>query len=199
MCYGENAAKSLKVALIQMCVTPNKSKNLKAAAHHIKTATSKGSELVILPECFNSPYGVKYFKKYSESIEDGPTVSMLSKAAKSNCIYLVGGTFPERYDDNIYNCCTVWNPGGEMIATFRKIHLFDIDVPGKIRFIESEVLSRGNAMATFKMRGLKAGLGVCYDMRFEELAKLYRLKGCHMLIYPGNINSLFLFYESFVY
>lgn len=68
------------------------------------------------------------------------------------------------------------------------MHLFDIDIPGGITFKESEVLSAGDKLATFKMNDVEIGMGICYDLRFEELAKLYRLKGCKILIYPGAFN-----------
>lgn len=75
-----------------------------------------------------------------------------------------------------------------MIAKYRKMHLFDIDIPGGITFKESDILSSGNALATFEINTIKVGLGICYDMRFEELAKLYRKQGCKMLVYPGAFN-----------
>lgn len=71
----------------------------------------------------------------------------------------------------------MWNPSGDMIAKFRKIHLFDIDIPGGITFKESEILSGGNELVTFDICGISVGLGICYDLRFEELAKLYRKNG----------------------
>lgn len=114
---------------------------------------------------------------------------MLSNAAKENEIFLIGGTIPEIDDKLIYNTCTVWNPAGEMIAKYRKIHLFDIDIPGKIRFKESDTLSPGKELATFKVGNTKVGLGICYDLRFEELAKLYRLQhDVDLMVYPGAFN-----------
>lgn len=68
------------------------------------------------------------------------------------------------------------------------MHLFDIDIPGKITFKESDVLSPGNSLGTFKIGECKIGIGICYDLRFEELAKLYRNEECKMLIYPGAFN-----------
>lgn len=68
------------------------------------------------------------------------------------------------------------------------MHLFDIDIPGGITFKESDILSGGNQLKIFEIDGIKIGLGICYDLRFEELAKLYRLKACQLLIYPGAFN-----------
>lgn len=177
----------LKAALIQMSVGVNRMENLKRAEKMITEASKNGAKLVSLSECFNSPYGTKFFAEYAESIPNGPTSEMLSKAAKANQIYLVGGTIPESSNNKLYNTCTIWNPDGKLIGKFRKMHLFDIDLPGAVPFKESDVLSSGNEFVTFKIPDVNvtAGIGICYDMRFEEMAKFYRLQGCELLIYPG--------------
>lgn len=145
-------------------------------------------DIVALPECFNSPYGTKFFPEYAEEIPSGETSLALSKIAKELKIYLIGGTIPERKNNKLYNTCTVWNPEGTMEAIYRKMHLFDIDIPGEITFKESDSLTGGSELAMFNVGDVKIGLGICYDIRFEELAKLYRKKGCNMLIYPGAFN-----------
>ncbi|XP_044264279.1 omega-amidase NIT2 [Tribolium madens] len=177
-----------RAALVQCLVGKDRLKNLENASNLIHKAKSNGAQLVALPECFNSPYGTKFFDEYAESIPDGPTSKMLSEAAKKHSIYIIGGTFPEREDNKLYNTCTVWNPNGDMIAKFRKMHLFDIDIPGGITFKESDILCSGRDLVTFEMYGVTVGLGICYDLRFEELAKLYRIKGCKLLVYPGAFN-----------
>lgn len=68
------------------------------------------------------------------------------------------------------------------------MHLFDIDVKGGIRFKESDVLAAGNALTILNVDGFKIGVGICYDIRFDELARIYRNKGCDMLIYPAAFN-----------
>lgn len=180
--------RSLRAALIQLKVGKDRAINLQNAAEQIAKAKSGGARLIALPECFNSPYGTNFFNEYAEAIPHGPTSEMLSTAAKEHGVYLVGGTFPEVEDSKYFNTCTVWNPDGEMIAKYRKMHLFDIDIPGGITVKESDILSAGNELATFTVDNVKVGLGVCYDVRFEELAKLYRLQGCELLIYPGAFN-----------
>lgn len=177
--------RAFRTALVQLRVCEDRVKNLSNAAKMIAKAKGNGAKLVALPECFNSPYGTQFFSQYAEIIPTGPTCKMLSQAAKEHSIYLIGGTFPEMENDKYYNTCTVWNPQGQLIAKYRKLHLFDIDIPGKITFKESEILGSGNALVVFNIEETKIGLGICYDMRFEELAKLYRLQGCELLVYPG--------------
>ncbi|XP_068987925.1 katanin p60 ATPase-containing subunit A-like 2 isoform X3 [Bombus flavifrons] len=118
----------------------------------------------------------KYFPKYAESIPDGETSVALSNAAKENSIYVVGGTIPEIEGDKLYNTCTIWGPDGTLIAKHRKVHLFDIDIPNKITFRESDSLSPGNSLTMFDVKGCKIGIGICYDIRFEEMARIYRNK-----------------------
>ncbi|XP_018330303.1 omega-amidase NIT2-like [Agrilus planipennis] len=159
--------RQLRAALIQLSVGKGLSKNIAHAFKMIREAKSKCAQLIVLPECFNSPY----------------------EAAKECDIYLVGGTIPEKVDDKIYNTCTVWDPKGEMILKYRKLHLYDVDIPGGITFKESDILTSGNKLQTFSISdNIKIGIAVCYDLRFEELAKLYRIMNCELIIYPGAFN-----------
>lgn len=182
--------KQLSVALIQLSVGKSKVNNLARATEKIKEAVTKTKvDIVALPECFNSPYGVQYFKEYAESIPTGETSKMLSELSKLYNVYIIGGTIPEIDQENIYNTCTIWNPQGNLIGKYRKMHLFDIDIPGKITFKESEILKAGNNLFTFDVNNIKIGVGICYDIRFPEQAILYRKKGCEFLVYPAAFNT----------
>ncbi|XP_064640285.1 omega-amidase NIT2-like [Lineus longissimus] len=181
------AALKFKIALVQLFVTAKKADNLKKAAKLISEAARNGAKLVALPECFNSPYGTSYFPEYAETIP-GLSTEALSKAAKENGVYLVGGSIPEKDGDKLYNTCTVYNPAGDLIAKHRKVHLFDIDIPGKIRFQESEVLTAGNSLTMVETPFCNLGIGVCYDVRFAEMAQIYAKNGCNLLLYPGAFN-----------
>jgi len=196
------------LALIQLGqIGANKSDNLKHARDMIlKAASGQGNtkkpDLVVLPECFNSPYGHVHFPVYAENIAFTPgkpydvasttseSVKMLSGAARETETWLIGGSIPERdaQDGKVYNTCTVYNPKGELVATHRKVHLFDIDIPGKITFKESETLTGGTTTNFFDTEFARIGLGICYDVRFPELAMISARKGCHVLIYPGAFN-----------
>eukprot|EP00112_Aurelia_sp_Birch-Aquarium-sp1_P016652 Seg3796.1 transcript_id=Seg3796.1/GoldUCD/mRNA.D3Y31 product="Omega-amidase NIT2" protein_id=Seg3796.1/GoldUCD/D3Y31 len=179
--------RSLLLALVQLKVSANKAENLTRAKALVTKAAENGAKLVSLPECFNSPYGTQYFAEYAETIP-GETTNFLSKIAKELKIHLIGGSIPESHDGKLYNTSTVFGPDGTMLGEFRKLHLFDIDVPGGITFKESAVLSPGNKLLTFEAGPCKVGIGICYDMRFPELAHLYDQKGCNLLIYPGAFN-----------
>ncbi|XP_068086000.1 omega-amidase NIT2-like [Anabrus simplex] len=178
-------SKDFRIGLIQLLVGKDKAANVQRAAEQIKIAKNNGSQMVILPECFNSPYGTKYFPEYAEPISSGYTCKSLSASAAENQIYVIGGSIPESDGDKLYNTCTVWGPSGELLTKYRKIHLFDLDIPNRVLFRESDTLTAGNTLTTFSIFGCKIGIGICYDIRFEQMARLYRNQGCDFLIYPG--------------
>jgi len=106
------------------------------------------------------------------------------------CTLDIAGSIPERdaSDGRVYNTCVVMGPDGEVVAKHRKMHLFDIDIPGRITFKESDTLSAGDAVTTFDTPWGKCGVGICYDIRFPYLSLLMRQAGCKMLFYPGAFN-----------
>lgn len=178
---------SFRIALIQLAVGANKVENLKRASSLVKEAASKGAKLISLPECCNSPYGNDYFPEYAEPIP-GESVKAFSKMAAENQIYLIAGSIPEKDGDKLYNTSTIFNPKGELINQHRKLHLFDIDIPGKMTFQESKTLCPGNGITVVETPFCKFGVGICYDIRFAEMAQIMAKKGCHLLVYPGAFN-----------
>ena len=88
----------------------------------------------------------------------------------------------------MFNTSVIFNPEGEILAKHRKVHLFDIDVPGKITFKESDTLSAGDSITVFDTPYCKIGVGICYDIRFPELSMLMKEKGAKMLVFPGAFN-----------
>ncbi|RUP43643.1 carbon-nitrogen hydrolase [Jimgerdemannia flammicorona] len=179
-----------KLALVQLAVGSNKDENLKNARKNVLEASNHGANVVVLPECFNSPYGTSFFPNYAENIPQGSSVKALSEMAKDAGVYLFGGSIPERDESTgkLYNTSTVYDPEGHLVAKHRKVHLFDIDVPGKIRFQESETLTAGNWLTHITTPYGKLGLGICYDVRFPEMAAIAARKGCIAMIYPGAFN-----------
>ncbi|CAG9807714.1 unnamed protein product [Chironomus riparius] len=176
--------RKLRVGCIQITVSANKAENVARAVEKIREAKKRGAELVVLPECFNSFISNDYYGKYAEPIP-GETTNILSKLAKELEIFIIGGTIPENDGDKLFNTATVWGKSGELMGKFRKMHLFDIDIPNEMTFRESDSLSPGNELTIINIKDFKIGLGICYDVRFEELAKLYRKQGCNLLVYPS--------------
>jgi omega-amidase len=105
--------------------------------------------------------------------------------------YLIGGSIPEYEESSkkYFNTSLTFSPTGALLATHRKVHLFDIDIPGKITFKESEVLSPGNKVTIVDLPEYgKVAVAICYDVRFPELAMIAARKGCFAVIYPGAFN-----------
>lgn len=187
---SSKAISMLRFALLQLKVSKDKTANVQNAMSKITEVVNECKPRVVaLSECFNSPYGTGFFREYSEKVPDGETCKALSDSAKQHGIYIIGGTIPEISENGVlYNTCTVWDPKGNLIGKHRKVHLFDIDIPGGIRFKESETLSAGKQFTIVEIDGHKTGIGICYDIRFEEMARIYRNKGCEMLVYPAAFN-----------
>lgn len=189
---------SVRLACIQLASGAEKAANLKHAAHQVAKAARSGSKIVVLPECFNSPYGCDYFPDYAEELlpsppaaEKAPSFHALSAMAADNDVYLIGGSIPELdpATGKYFNTSLVFARDGKLLATHRKIHLFDIDIPGKITFRESDVLTAGNQITLVDLPEYGTiAVAICYDVRFPELATIAARKGAFALVYPGAFN-----------
>ncbi|ETW07453.1 hypothetical protein H310_01966 [Aphanomyces invadans] len=185
-----------KVALCQLAVGDKKPVNIQRAKAAVEEAARNGAQVVSLPECWNSPYATSSFPQYAEEIPAGsqvteadhPSTHLILSLAKKLNIYLVGGSIPERDNGKIYNTCVIAGPDGSLITKHRKVHLFDIDVPGKITFKESDTLTGGSQVTVFDTPWCKFGVGICYDIRFPELSMLMKEAGAKFLMYPGAFN-----------
>lgn len=177
-----------KIALCQSNVVDNKIKNLDNAYKLISQAASNGADIVALCEMFNCPYSGKYFSVYGENEADSRTIEMLKDAALEYNIFLIGGSIPEIDDNKIYNTSYVLGPDGKIIAKHRKTHLFDVDIENGIRFMESDYLSPGEDITVFDTPFGRAGLCICYDIRFPEMIRSLVLKGAIMVFVPAAFN-----------
>jgi omega-amidase len=182
--------RQFKFAAIQLRVTADKDQNLMRVRSVVREAAQSGARVVALPECFNSPYGNKYFATYAESVPDGATSRCLQEIASENKVLLIGGSIPERDGDKLYNTSVVYSESGALLAKFRKMHLFDVAIKGGITFQESLTLTAGDDFALFDSSFGRFGLGICYDVRFAPLAQLYAKQGAQFLVYPGAFNTV---------
>lgn len=179
---------NVKIAQIQMKVLMNKKDNILKAKKMIEKVSDSNPDFVMLPEMFNTPYDNKYFDEFSEEYPKGETINFLSEIAKKHKIYIIGGSIPEKENGKIYNTSFVFDRKGKLLGKHRKMHLFDIDVPGQIRFMESEVLTSGNKITILNTEFGNIGIIVCYDIRFPELIELLALNDAKMIFMPGAFN-----------
>jgi predicted amidohydrolase len=178
----------LKLALCQMNVIDDKRANLDNAESMICESADRNADFIILPEMFNCPYANEKFIEYCEEEHDSPTLNAISQLARDNAVYILAGSIPEKENDRLYNTSYLFDRTGKIIAKHRKMHLFDIDVKGRITFKESDVLTAGDEFTVAETEFGKIGIGICYDVRFVELARIMVENGAQMLVYPGAFN-----------
>jgi predicted amidohydrolase len=175
-------------AVVQMTSGPDLGRNLARAAELIARAVGLGAELVALPENFAlmREDGAASPNPHAQDVPDGEVVRFLREQAAAHRIVLAGGTFPERIngDARVFNTSVVVDPTGELLARYRKIHLFDVDLPGAV-LRESASVAPGSEVVVAKLPQCTLGLSVCYDVRFPELYRALVDLGSTVLLVPA--------------
>ncbi len=179
----------LKIAAIQMVSSANFNENLHCAKRLIIEAEKAGANLVVLPEYFGL-MGIKEEDKfkYVEKHQQGPLQSLFSQLALQLGIWIVAGTHPIESDEPLrpFGRCYVFDPRGEVVCWYDKIHLFDVMVgDNQGRYYESKYTKAGEEVINFDSPWGKIGLAVCYDLRFPELFRKHAEQGCEILIMPA--------------
>ena len=181
--------KSFSIAVVQLRVEDNKEANIASARARIEDAARAGADLIVLPEMFCCPYDHSMFRPFSEPVPEGPVGQFLQQTSARLGVHIVGGSIPEREGDRIYNTSTLWSPQGELLLTHRKVHLFDVDIPGGITFFESESLAAGDSIKTVETDLGRIGVAICYDLRFPEVFRKMVLDGAELIVLPGAFNA----------
>ncbi len=178
---------NFKIAICQMRVVDDKQINIDKATSMIKESADNGADMIVLPEMFNCPYDTHKFRDYAESADESQSLKAVSQAASLNDVYIVAGSIPELLDGDIYNSCFVFDRNGHILDVYRKMHLFDVDIPGMI-FHESETVTAGNEIVVVETDLTNVGIVICYDIRFPELFRLMNLKNAGLMVIPGAFN-----------
>ena len=168
--------RNVRVAAVQMVSTPRVGENLKTAEALIAQAVAQGAQLVALPEYFPI-MGMSDADKFDvrETDGHGAIQAFLSTTARRHGIWLVGGSIPLVSNEagKVLNSCLVFDPQGERVARYDKIHLFGFQ-KGAERYNESATIEAGSQPVTFDAPFGRVGVSICYDIRFPEL---YRAQG----------------------
>lgn len=179
------------VAVCQLNCINNKDENYKDAKTVISEAASVGARMIFLPECFDFIGSNK--NEVIEAAEplDGPTVSKYRELARSLKVWLSLGGLHQKPDepekDKILNAHIVIDDQGEIKSVYNKIHLFNLEIPNVVRLIESESYIAGKRLPEPVQTPVgKVGLGICYDLRFSEMAISYAKAGADILTYPSS-------------
>jgi predicted amidohydrolase len=176
----------LRVACVQLNASGVKADNLEKAEVLVARAAATGADVVVLPEKWNAWGGPDVIRAAAEALDGGETVAAMSGWAKRHGITLVGGSFTEARDghEKLSNTCPVFDPDGELIAVYRKIHMFDVDVGGQV-YRESETEEPGEDIVACDVEGWRLGLTTCYDVRFPELYRILALDGAELITLPA--------------
>jgi predicted amidohydrolase len=190
----------MKVAALQMVSTPDVAENLATARQLIAQAAAAGAEVVALPEYFclmglRDSDKLRIAEDASEDAlasPDTPLQTALAHAAREHGVWLIGGTLPLRSPtpNHVSNSVLVFNPQGQRVARYDKIHLFCFD-DGQQRYDEAATLTPGHQPVAFTLtdrqgQSWRVGLSVCYDLRFPELFRqLSQTQPCDLLVLPA--------------
>ena len=177
----------MRIGLCQLPVTGSLEQNHAAMSAMVRAAADQACEVVCLPEMWCCPYENAAFTTFAEPHGE-KTWQILRQTAIDCGVYLIGGSVPEREGARLYNTCYVFSPAGEQIARHRKVHLFDIDVPGGQRFMESDTFTPGDAITVFDTSLGKIGVAICFDIRFAEQFRVMALEGAKAIFVPGAFN-----------
>jgi predicted amidohydrolase len=173
----------VRVAAVQLNSDGDKARNLGAAERLVRAAAGEGAELVALPEKWNLFAAGEEMAAGAEPL-DGPSLGAARAWARELGIHLLAGSIAERAEPKPFNTSVLIGPGGEDLAVYRKIHMFDVEAGG-VSYRESEHEAAGEEIVAADIDGLGIGLSVCYDLRFPELYRILALRGARILAVPS--------------
>ena len=176
----------LRVAAVQMNSRDDKAANVETALALIDRAAGTGARLVALPEVWSYLGAPEGERPNAEPIP-GPTMDRLADRARHHQIYLHAGSVQEAApgEPRLRNTTAVFNPDGDLIARYSKIHMFDVTLDGMATYQESATIQPGDAVTTVEVDGVTVGLAICYDLRFPELFRILALKGAEVILLPA--------------
>jgi predicted amidohydrolase len=171
----------MRVAAIQFTSTADRTRNLETVGSLIAAAAGDGARLIVLPEMFNVLGDAETLRAGAEPL-DGPSFRWAAEQAGRHGVWLVAGSIMERVteQERIFNTSCLFDPVGERRAMYRKIHLFDCNVPGAI-YHESDTVMSGRDIVRAEADGVPLGLSICFDLRFPELFRVLALGGARLI------------------
>ncbi len=176
----------MRAAAVQLQSTPDRDRNLEAADRLTRAAASAGAELVVLPEKW-PVLGTPEQTIAGAEPFDGPILGWAQLTARELGIDLVAGSFSERIEgeERGRNTSIHVGPDGTLKASYRKIHMFDVEVGGRV-YKESEHEAPGEEIVLSETaNGTGLGLTICYDVRFPELYRILAVKGAEIITVPA--------------
>lgn len=186
-----NRPSQIVVGVVQTNSGDDPEANLAEALAGIDRAARMGAQFVSLPETWTY-LGRSSGDKPAAVPIPGELTDTLAEKARQHGIWLHGGSMLERVGehDRLYNTTVVFDPMGDIVARYRKIHLFDVDLVGQESFQESDRIQPGQEIVTFDMHGTTVGLAICYDLRFPEIFRTMALDGAEVIMVPAAFTMM---------
>ena len=187
--------KKTLIAVCQLTSTEDKPQNLRTAENVIRDAAKIGCRVVFLPECFDMICESRQQTMANTETIDGPTITHYKQLAKELNVWLSLGGFHEQKtqsdDGKAFNAHIVVDNNGNIVSLYRKVHLFNLEIPGVVRLIESEFSTAGDRVVPpVDSPAGKIGLGICYDLRFAEFAISLVKSGADILTVSFNFDLI---------
>lgn len=191
---GNQARDEWIASVVQLESQDDLDENLARVSDQVGRAKRLGAEIAVLPENFAFMGPEEERRALAEPVvlgteesNAGPILRALREVARRERVYLVAGGMPERSDDpeRPFNTSVALGPDGSVLAVYRKIHLFDVDVGDGHSYRESKSTSAGGRAITVDLGGLQTGLSVCYDVRFGALYRVLVDRGAEALTVPA--------------
>ena len=177
----------LKVAAIQTQSTDDVEKNLEQVMHLTRLAVEGGATFIALPENYAFLGSEVAKRSLAHPLDGHPFLLPLQTLAKEARVTILAGSVPEAGSDpdRPYNTSVMIGPDGTVTSSYRKIHLFDIDIPDGVTYCESAAVTPGESTVLTAVGSFSVGLSVCYDLRFPELYRELVIKGADVLTVPA--------------
>jgi len=177
---------SFLAAAVQMTSTGDREKNLATAVRLVNEAAGLGARLACLPENF-AFMGREEERIAGAEAVDGPTVAALREVARARGLFVLAGSIAERVEapGKTANTSVLIGDDGAIVAAYRKIHLFDVNIPDGARYAESETVEPGDKAVVVPTVLGRIGLTVCYDLRFPELYRQLGTLGAEVVTIPA--------------
>ena len=178
--------RTVRVAVCQMRSDDDVERNLVLAERLLNEAADGGAELATLPEYldFMGPAGRR--AEVASPIP-GPVTDRLGTVARERSMWvLAGGVLEAGEGGRVHDTSVVFDPGGEVVATYRKVHLYDVELPDQPPIRESDSITAGDEIVTCRVGEVRLGLSICYDVRFPELYRGLMTQGAQVLCVPAQ-------------
>jgi predicted amidohydrolase len=176
---------AVRVALCQMNSKADVERNEARARALLEEAATGGADLACLPEVWPCQGSMQEMRAAAEPVP-GPRTELLAGIARRHGMWVHGGSVLELDGERVFNTSVLFDRSGELVARYRKIHLFDADPPGGQPSRESFLFTPGEQVVTAETELGRAGFSICYDVRFPELYRALVAQGATVLFVPAS-------------